>query len=125
MQLKLSKTSISDFIAYLFSVRNGLHLHHLKQKGNGAYAAHIALNDAYEEILDFIDELAETAQTETLLEINIPTTSINGEALSYVKSVLSYVRNNRSIFPHSFQQNILDEIEALLSKTIYKLTFLK
>jgi Family of unknown function (DUF5856) len=122
MQLKSSKTiNIDEFISYLFHVRNCLHLHHLATK---SYATHVALNSAYEDLLGFIDTLAETAQTDKLLNLNIPPSKIEGTPLAYVQKVLEYVREYRNVFPYSFQQNIADEIEALLSSTIYKLKYL-
>lgn len=124
MQLKPSKsssTTIDEFISYLFHVRNCLHLHHLATK---SYSVHMALNSAYEDLLGFIDTLAETAQTDKLLTLNIPPSKVEGTPLSYVQKVLEYVREYRSVFPHSFQLNIIDEIETLLSSTIYKLKFL-
>lgn len=122
MQLKSSKTiSIDEFISYLFHVRNCLHLHHLATK---SYAAHMALNSAYDDILGIIDTLAETAQTDVLLKLSIPESKLEGDALGYVKKVLQYVREYRSVFPHSFQQNEIDNLEMLLSSTIYKLKFL-
>ena len=119
-------TCIDDFISYFFCVRTTIHLYHLAAKQTGSFAEHSALNYLYETILDYIDTLAETAQTEKLLDLNVPVSKIEDPvSLNYVKYCLSYVRENRNVFPYSFQQNILDNIEETLAKTIYKLTFLK
>lgn len=122
MQLKPNKTiTIDEFISYLFHVRNCLHLHHLATK---SYAQHVAIQTAYENLLDLIDTLAETAQTDVLLKLSIPESKLEGSALEYVKKVLQYVREYRGVFPYSFQQNEIDNLEMLLSSTIYKLKFL-
>jgi hypothetical protein len=112
---------IDDFIGHLFACRNVVHLLHLNTK---SYAAHVALNELYSGMLDIIDTLAETAQTDKLLSITIPAHKITGDALSYVQYTLEFVRSNRFLFPHTFQQNELDNLELLLSKTTYLLRFL-
>lgn len=121
----VSYKTIEDFLGYLFHARNCVHLHHLKVKGEGSYAAHIALGDLYDGLLDLADTLTETSQVNSLLDIIIPESKISGTSLSYVESVLKYVRDNRYVFPYSFSQNEIDNLELLLSKTIYKLRFLK
>ena len=115
-------SDISIFIGHLFTFRNDIHLAHLNTK---SYAKHIALNELYTGMLDIIDNLAETAQTDKLLNITIPASmTSNTEPLTMVESMLSYIRENRQTFPYSFQQNEIDNLELLLSKTIYKLKFL-
>ena len=120
-----SKVTQEEFIGYLFHARNCVHLHHLKVKGEGAYAAHVALGDLYDGLLDLADTLSETAQTNSLLNIVIPESKISGSPLTYVEEVLKYIRAYRNTFPYSFQQNEIDTMELLLSKTIYKLRFLQ
>lgn len=117
-----STGTIESFIGFLFQARNTVHLHHLATK---SYAQHIALGDLYDFLLSIADTLVESAQTDKLITINIPSSKIEGDAISYVKSILDYVRKNRSIFPYSFQQNEIDSLELCLSKTIYKLKFLQ
>ena len=49
----------SQFFGYLFSVRDQAHLAHLRVSGLGAFAAHSALGDFYDGILDalkFVDK---------------------------------------------------------------------
>jgi hypothetical protein len=114
--------SIPKFVGMLFYYRDMLHLCHLNIE---SYSAHKALNSLYNSILDFTDDLVETSQTQELLEISIPSSSSSKDAISLVENLLSFVKSNRYVFPYSFQQNILDEIESVASKTIYKLKFLK
>lgn len=113
---------IPTFLGTLFQYRDKFHLAHLNTT---SYAQHVALNDLYEGILDQIDTLVETAQAEGLLSISIPQSSTSDSNVGSVKELLDYVRMNRNIFMYSYQQQILDNIEELLSRTIYKLTYLK
>lgn len=119
-QISVTQMDIPTFIGTLFQFRDRIHLAHL---ATGSYAAHVALNDAYEGLLDQIDTLTETAQSEGLLKITIPQSDPSNETV--VQDLLAFVRTNRNIFPYSYQQQILDNIEELASKTIYKLKFLK
>lgn len=117
-----SVPTIESFIGELFMYRNLIHLAHLSTQ---SYAAHMALSDLYTGLLEHIDTLAETVQTETILNISIPACNCGEANVSCANSLLECVRNKRHVFPYSFQQNICDEIEALASSTIYKLKFLK
>lgn len=113
---------IPSFIGVLFQYRDKIHLAHLKTT---SYASHMALNSLYEGLLDIIDTLVETAQTDSILSITIPQSDTKEVNENVAQELLDYVRTNRNIFPHSFQQNEIDTLEALLSSTIYKLKFLK
>lgn len=114
--------TIDSFIGELFMYRNLVHLAHLNTQ---SYAQHMALNDLYTGLLDHIDTLAESAQAETILNISIPACNSGEANVSCANMLLECVRAKRHVFPHSFQQNICDEIETLVSSTIYKLKFLK
>lgn len=117
-----SKNKKGEFIGKLFSIRDGLHLLHLK---SNSYAEHVALNTAYDSILDLIDGIAEALQSEELLTIKIPACECNMDALSYVKESLKYIKENRNVCSDTWFQNEMDSIEKLLNSTIYKLKFLK
>lgn len=119
---KTNKNSaIESFLGEMFQYRDMAHLAHLSTT---SYAAHMALNDLYDGLLDQIDALFETAQTDGLLNVTIPSSSTSASGPEVAKAILDCVNSNRPNFPHSFQQQILDNIEELASKTIYKLKFL-
>ena len=120
--LTKGKMSIDDFCSHLFEIRDAVHILHLKNK---SYAQHMALNDLYDFMVEIADDLIETAQTEKLLNIKTNKVEVGDNAEEYVKKELAWIRANRSIFPYSFQQNILDTVEENISKTLYKLKFLK
>lgn len=118
-----STTTIESFLGTLFYFRDAIHLTHLNTT---SYAQHIALNEVYEEMLDTIDSLVESAQTESLLNITIPSSSTKDfDSNSVLSKCLEYIRANRNVFPHSFQANEIDNLELLLSSGIYKIKHLK
>jgi hypothetical protein len=118
-----NKDTIVEIVEKLFHARDTAHLAHLKTT---SYAQHVALNEFYDAILDYADELAETAQgcEGKLLDFRI-TSAVSTEMISYLKSLKEYILLSRNKVEYEFQKNILDEVTALISKTLYKLTFLK
>jgi hypothetical protein len=112
-----------DFIGYLFMLRDKLHLFHLKSR---SHAEHIALNEAYSELLEHIDSLVEASQCEVLLDIEIPCCCIKGEvAIDSVTECMDYIEMHRYIIGSSPFQNVVDEIMILLKTLKYKLNFLR
>jgi hypothetical protein len=112
-----------DFIGYLFMIRDMFNLYHLKAR---TYSSHIALNDAYKNLLKLIDVLVESSQSEVLLDIEIPCSSIRGiDPIDFIEECIEYIETNKNIFNKSSFQNIIDEIITLFLGTKYKLNFLK
>lgn len=114
-----SKMSMGQFIGTLFQYRDLAHLAHLK---TSSYAQHMALNEFYDGLLDQIDTLTETAQADSLLDITIPASSSTMSTPNIAAEVLSFIAQNRSIFPDSYQQQIIDNIVELAKRTTYKIT---
>ena len=115
-----SQMDIPTFIGTLFQFRDRIHLAHL---ATGSYAAHVALGSLYEGLLDQIDTLTETAQSEGLLKITIPQSDPSNENVA--QELLDFVRTNRHVFPYSYQSQIIDNIEEIASRCCYKIRFLK
>ena len=116
----------AEFLSRLFEARDYLHFAHLKVSGDGAYAAHKALNEAYDGILGLADGLVESYQgVHGLVDLKTKSISYNGGHLEYIKTLYKYIDENRSVFKESFLQNQVDTVEELLASTIYKLENLK
>lgn len=115
-----SNMDIPTFLGTLFQFRDRIHLAHL---ATGSYAQHMALGSLYEDLLDEIDTLVETAQADGILSINIPQSNPSNEGVA--QELLDFVRINRNIFPYSYQQQLLDNVEEMASRTVYKIKFLK
>lgn len=109
-------------LGQLFQSRDIMHLTHL---GTTSYSEHKALNNAYEGLLDLIDDLIESyyGTTGKRLNIKIPASEyVNAKAhITYIKD---YIMKHRTVFgkENTHLQNIIDEIIALYSKTLYLLT---
>lgn len=121
---------IGQLIAVLFLARDLAHRAHLKATGPGSYAAHQALGEFYEQVIDRVDELAETYQGATgeLIDIPLLDNEFPGEILASLKAQRSWLQANRykAVDREQTQlQNIIDEIVALYDRTVYKLTFLQ
>lgn len=106
------------------------HKLHLKVKGAGSYAAHVALNDLYDALPGHADNLVEGYQgaCEMLLDIpdNAPKkVSTVEEGLGYIRALIGMVTMLQSKMPYSEIVNELDTVKSTLNSAKYKLTFLK
>lgn len=124
--------NFKDFASVILESREMAHIFHFKAKQvPGSDAEHRALESYYEGMLPLLDELVEVHQgqyglVEGLGEIE--PSSLNKEnSLEYMKALVEYIKSNRTCIKEedTHLHNIVDELVALLYKTIYKLTFLK
>lgn len=119
------KADIQQFMGLLFASRDYAHKAHLATE---SYSQHKALNKFYVDIVDLADDLAEAWMGRNLTKVGeIPSiTPPKGEPLTVFKRLLDVVQDTRDFCNNdSVLSNIIDEIEALYSSTIYKLKFLK
>lgn len=122
-----NSANVSKFISKLLHSRTQVHVFHLQ---TNTYASHMAMGDFYESIGGLLDELVECYQgefTDIKGYINFPIvdfTDIVG-CIKYFMELLNYIKANRKEFVGTDYQNIIDEITALIKKTIYKLKKLK
>lgn len=114
----------TDFLSTIFSTISMVKLFHLE---TGMYSEHIALNELYEELGDLFDTLVESSQTDEKFKLRHEQVSTENEksACMFLENTLEYIRNYRCCFKFSYQNNLIDEMEEVISKTIYKLKFLK
>lgn len=118
-------TGHGECMSYLMACAVQVHIYHLRAKGSGAFAAHMALGTLYDELPDLVDSLAESMQGKYGLlnyDYSHSFDSNYMNALPFVKKCLAYVETERKSFPQdSYIQNQIDEIVALFYSTIYKL----
>jgi hypothetical protein len=123
MASKMSKDG--EFCSYLMSAAVQIHIYHLRAKGSGAFATHMALGSLYDALPDLVDSLAESIQGKNgLLNYDFEASydSNYNNTLSYIKGCLEYVKSTRvKMCPDSYVQNQIDSIEQALYSTIYKL----
>jgi hypothetical protein len=117
---------IAKFISLLLSSREQAHIFHLQTP---SFAAHKALQEYYEGIVDLIDTYVESYQGRYgVLRGYMPTTTIleDDSAASYFMGLQKFVDELREQLPQNGElNNTVDEISGLISSTIYKLKFLK
>ena len=109
-------------LGQLFQSRDIIHLAHLQTT---SYSEHKALDNYYSELLGLIDELVEAYFGTIGKRVNfkIPGSEyMNPKAhLTYMKD---YVMKHRNVLgsDNTHLQNIIDEIIALITSTLYQLT---
>jgi hypothetical protein len=109
-------------IGQLFQSRDTIHIAHLQTVN---YAEHKALNKYYNSLLDLTDDLLETyfGTIGKRINIKIPASEyVNPQ--QHLKQLMEYVKKHRGVFgmENTHIQNIVDEILALIAKTLYLLT---
>ena len=117
--------TIGELILRCFHARTTAHVLHLQTR---SYAAHKALNDFYDGVIDLADSLAEVYQGAHGL-IKFPETpyepeSDGTELLDALHGAVDEFRETLRD-EDSHLTNICDEIKALCDSTSYKLNFLK
>jgi hypothetical protein len=124
-------TPVSLF-SKLFESREMAHIYHLQVNGEmGSHAAHTALGEYYDEVLELIDDLIETYQGQygivdgyDVIDTNSTRTK---EKLEYFEGLAEFVKHGRKAISaeDTHLQNIVDEVVALIYRTLYKLKFTK
>lgn len=124
--------SVSKFFSKLFESREMAHIYHLTVNGEpGSHAAHKALQEYYEGILEFIDEMIEVYQGQYGIIENYETIDTaetkTKEKIAYFEELVNFVKTEKKcIKPEdSHLLNIVDEAVALIYKTLYKLKYNK
>lgn len=130
MDIKLSQAkglSKEEFFGRLFEIRDQIHLRHLRVSGSSSYAAHVALNEFYEGILDLLDNLVESYQGKYgIVTIKINSTK-DEEPITILENLVKLTDGGQvyTMFKETWIQNQIDEISTLAYKTLYKLKNLK
>lgn len=117
--------SAPAFFVRLLHSSTQAHMLHLKSK---SYAQHMALGELYEGLPGLVDSLVETYQgCEGVIE-EYPAVAVTpaDDPLVFVGALRDFICDNRkSVGDESELQNIVDEVLALVKKTLYKLENLK
>lgn len=117
---------IGELISRCFHARTEAHILHLQTR---SYAEHVALNEFYDGIVDLADSLAEAYQGMHGLIKKYGTRQAPAESgVALIEGLADWIDEHRyDCCPaeDSCLQNIIDEILALCSSSLYKLRFLK
>lgn len=122
----------AKFFSKLFESREMAHVYHLQVKGEeGSYAAHMALGSYYDGILGFIDDLIEIYQGQYDViegyDVIDTSTTKSKDKVEYFKELADFIKSERKCISNedTHLHNIIDEVLALVYKTLYKLRFNK
>ena len=113
---------IEELIAKVFEARNATHLEHWRTK---SYAAHKALGNFYEDVIDLLDDLVECYQGNFGIIDKVPDVeqTHNGDCMKCLSDQVAWIAKNRSKIAKNVAslENIVDELTGLYLKTLYKL----
>lgn len=118
---KVSKEEIGKVIGYLFMSRDYTHKAHLKTP---SYSTHVALNELYTDLLEFTDEFAEVAQG-IFGRLDVPEYRMEGNINDPISTLQKHVNTFMSMVDMCESRalnKIVDEIEAIYYRTLYKIS---
>ena len=117
------------FIGTLLQSRNQAHIYHWQVQGVGSDAAHRALGEYYDGIVDIVDKLVESIQGRhgIIRGYRMPQElREDGGFVKYFEALSKFVETTRTQVPQdSYIQNQIDTIIELIETTRYKLVNLK
>jgi hypothetical protein len=115
--------AIQDFVMTMLHSQTNAHILHLQSR---SYSEHKALQGYYEGIDGILDDYVEAYQGVYGIVDNYPITyTAPSKPLEYMIGLSDYLTQARPSLPKDSElMNILDEMAALIDKTIYKLRFL-
>lgn len=114
---------IAEAVGTLMMSRTYAHMAHL---ATSSYAKHIVLNEFYDDVVDLMDDLAETAQGE-YGKLDIPFVRIVGNVQDPVGGLtahLSMIKDLMMDCDEDCFMSIFQEIQKLYRSTLYKLKML-
>lgn len=117
---------IGQFIALLFLARDLAHREHLRVRGPGSYARHMALGEFYQGVIALADRLAEAYQGRfgIIAEIPLLENEHQGSIIEVLEQQLKWLEANRyEAIPRedSPLQNLVDEVVNQYLSALYKL----
>ena len=124
--------TVSKFFSKLFESREMAHIYHLQVKGDmGSHATHTALNEYYEGVLEFVDDIIEVYQGQygIVEEYDVIDTkeTRSKEVIEYFNELAKFIKDERKCInaEDTHLHNTIDEVVALVYKTLYKLKYTK
>ncbi len=120
---KQNTTSEAIFLGDLISFRLSLKLIHWSITGPGSYAAHISLDQAIDTLTEITDRLTETSiALNGTLSIVIPETVCPKDYVAHVGLFYDHVEKARKeLFPESFSQSIIDDVQEAIQQLLFRL----
>ena len=122
----------AKFFSKLFESREMAHIYHLQVNGEmGSHAKHTALGDYYDGVLGLIDDMIEVYQGQYDIidgyDVIDTKDTMSKDTIEYFNELAAFIKAERKCFSNedTHIHNIVDEVVALVYKTLYKLRFNK
>lgn len=114
---------MDEIIAELLAARDTAHVLHLRTR---SFAAHLALNELYDALVDLVDSLTEMYQGKYgIITIGLKTSDYNfndREAVGFIHELAAWAEEAKAKIPQdSFIQSEWDLVMAAIYKAKYKL----
>ena len=111
-----------ELVERVFLTRNLLHFAHLSTK---SFAAHKALGEMYDSIIEHVDNIAEVYMGKfgLLKNLECDCAKVPSDIITYIKDEAQWVDDNRMFICKGYKpvDNLIDGLLAEYSRTIYKL----
>ena len=126
-KMGINTNKVNTFISQLFTAYVLTHIFHLQVKIKSNFTIHMTLNELYEAIPGFIDEIVESYQGKYGIITDYKVSNISNftdklQIITYLKNLHLFIDNNREkLFQDSDILNIIDEIKSTIKQTLYKL----
>lgn len=119
-------TNFNELLSTLFKSKIESHITHILQRKK-LLCEHEALSTFYTEVEDKIDSLAELLMAHGLVtNIIVPQTGEIKDSLSYFENLYKVLERHRtSLNKIPFLVSKLDDLQELVSQTIYRLKFIQ
>lgn len=118
---KMDKVEVGKVVGYLFMSRDYIHKAHLKTP---SYSTHVALNELYTGLLEFTDEFAEVAQG-IFGKFDVSEYRIEGNINDPISTLQKHINTFMAMVDTCESRalnKIVDEIEAIYYRTLYKIS---
>jgi DNA-binding ferritin-like protein len=114
---------VAEFVAQLLHSSTVTHFMHWSTT---SYAKHVALGEYYVQIVDLVDEFAESYMGKYDQLKKFPDEfHAEKDPVKYLEGMQEFVEESREELPQDTElQNLVDEIADLINSTLYKLRFL-
>jgi hypothetical protein len=119
--------NLVKLLSILLSSNTQAQIFHRQTK---SFSEHMTLGTYYDEIIELVDDLTESAQGELGIlsgYVAFPLVGYkdNAQVVGYFTDICKQLTELRKSIPQSYLQNQIDSIEELLYSTKYKLVNLK
>lgn len=118
-----NNTGVSKIINILFKAQIDAKITHLMQPSK-TLAQHEAMNMFYEGIDELLDTLVETYMGLYPLEICTEGSCMINNVQEYFTTLYSILEKERVSIKETFLQNQIDEIQQLISHTLYRIKYI-